>query len=252
MGTKLLLLAAALPIALAAAAADTSVAPYLREAVADTSRPETDTARDADRKPAESLAFAGVKPGMTVIELVPGGGYYTRLLSRAVGPKGRLYAIVPAPRPDQPANAPDRSVPIKAIAAEPGYGNVTVLVQPIKALELPSGADLVWTSDNYHDVHNVPGIDVTAFNKAVYGALKPGGLYLVIDHAAGDAAGADVTSSLHRIRAATVIDEAKAAGFKLEAQGDALHKAGDSHELKIFDPAIQGKTDQFMLRFSKP
>jgi predicted methyltransferase len=251
MKTRMLFLALALPIALAAAAADT-VAPYLQEAVADKRRPETDTARDADRKPAESMAFAGVKPGMTVIELIPGGGYYTRLLSQAVGPKGRLYAIVPAPRPDQPAGAPDRSVPIKAIATEAGYGNITVLVQPIKALELPSGADLVWTSDNYHDVHNVPGIDVLAFNKAVYGALKSGGHYLVIDHAAADQAGADVTSTLHRIRAATVIDEAKAAGFELEAQGDALHRAGDSHELKVFDPAIQGKTDQFMLKFRRP
>lgn len=251
MKSMILTLALALPVALVAAATD-SVAPFLQEAVADKRRPQADTQRDADRKPAESMAFAGVKPGMTVIELVPGGGYYTRLLSQAIGPKGHLYAVVSAPRPDAPAGSPDRSLPIKAIAAEPGYGNITVLVQPIKALELPAAADLVWTSDNYHDVHNVPGIDVTAFNKAVYGALKPGGRYLVIDHAAADSAGADVTSTLHRIRAATVIDEAKAAGFELDAQGDALHKAGDTHELKIFDPAIQGKTDQFMLRFRRP
>lgn len=251
MKTTILVLALALPMSLAAAAADT-VAPFLKDAVADKRRPEADTARDADRKPAETMAFAGVKPGMTVIELVPGGGYYTRLLSSVLGPKGHLYEIVPAPRPDAPAGSPDRSLPIKAVAAEAGYGNITVLVQPIKALELPAAADLVWTSDNYHDVHNVPGIEVLAFNKAVYAALKPGGHYLVIDHAASDTATADVTSSLHRIRAATVIDEAKAAGFQLDAQGDALRNTADTHELKVFDPAIQGKTDQFMLRFRKP
>ena len=251
MKTTLVALALALPLALAAAAAD-SVAPYLKDAVADKRRPEADTQRDADRKPAESMAFAGLKPGMTVIELIPGGGYYTRLLSAAIGPKGHLYELVPAPRPDAAPGSPDRSLAIKAIAAEAGYGNITVLVQPIKALELPAGADLIWTSDNYHDVHNVPGIDVAAFNKAVFGALKSGGHYLVIDHAASDQAAADVTSTLHRIRAATVIDEAKAAGFELDAQGDALHKPGDTHELKVFDPAIQGKTDQFMLRFRKP
>ena len=250
MKSTILVLALALPMAFAAMAADT-IAPFLNDAVHDKRRPEADTQRDAGRKPAESMAFAGVKPGMTVIELVPGGGYYTRLLSQAIGPKGHLYEIVPAPRPDAPAGSPDRSLPIKAIAAEAGYGNITVLVQPIKALELPASADLVWTSDNYHDVHNVPGVDVLAFNKAVYAALKPGGHYLVIDHAAGDQASADVTSTLHRIRAATVIDEAKAAGFELEAQGDALHNQADSHELKIFDPAVQGKTDQFMLRFRK-
>jgi predicted methyltransferase len=251
MKSTILVLALALPMAFAVAATDT-LAPFLRDAVADKRRPEADTKRDADRKPAESMAFAGVKPGETVIELIPGGGYFTRLLSAAVGPKGHLYELVPAPRPDAPAGAPDRSLPVKAIAAEPGYGNVSVLVQPIKALELPSGADLVWTSNNYHDVHNVPGIDLLAFNKTVYAALKPGGHYLVIDHAAGDQAAADVTSTLHRIRAATVVEEAKAAGFVLEAQGDALHNAADTHELKIFDPAIQGRTDQFMLLFRRP
>ena len=125
-------------------------------------------------------------------------------------------------------------------------------VQPIKALELPTQADLVWTSNNYHDVHNVPGIDVLAFNKSVFAALKPGGTYLVIDHEAAADAPADVTSSLHRIRSATVIEEVTAAGFVLEAKSDVLHNAADNHAMKIFDPSVQGKTDQFMLRFKKP
>ena len=241
----------ALPVSSSLLAAD-SVPQFLAASVADPARPAADTQRDAERKPAESMAFAGVQAKSTVIELIPGGGYYTRLLSKAVGPEGHLYAVVPAPRPDAPAGSPDRSVPIKALAADSGYRNITVQVQPIKALELPSNADLVWTSNNYHDVHNVPGIDIPAFNKAVWAALKPGGVYLVIDHAASADAPADVTSTLHRIRAETVIQEVSAAGFTLEAQSSVLHNAADSHDVKIFDPAIQGKTDQFMLKFRKP
>ena len=241
----------ALPASLPAIAAD-AVPQYLLAAVADKSRPAADTQRDAERKPAETMAFAGVKPGDTVVELIPGGGYFTRLLSKAVGPKGHVYAVVPAPRPDAAPGSPDRSLAIKAIAAEPGYGNISLLVQPIRALELPVKAELVWTSNNYHDVHNVQDIDLLAFNKAVFNGLKPGGVYLVIDHAATADAPADVTSTLHRIRADTVIQDVTAAGFVLEAQGKVLYNAADTHELKVFDPAIQGKTDQFMLKFSKP
>jgi predicted methyltransferase len=241
----------ALPASLAVMASD-AVPQFLAAAVADPARPAADTQRDEQRKPAESMAFAGVQPKSVVIELIPGGGYYTRLLSKAVGPEGHLYAMVPAPRPDAPAGAPDRSLPIKALAADSGYRNITVQVQPLRALDLPPKADLVWTSNNYHDVHNVQGIDILAFNKSVWAALKPGGVYLVIDHAAAPDAPADVTSTLHRIRSETVIQEVSAAGFTLEAQSSVLHNAADSHELKVFDAAIQGKTDQFMLKFRKP
>jgi predicted methyltransferase len=240
----------ALPASQAALANATSVA--ISGAVADKSRPEADTQRDAERKPAETLAFAGVVPRATVIELIPGGGYYTRLLSKLVGPKGHLYALVPAPRPDAAPDAPDRTLPIKAIAAASGYGNISLLVQPIRTLQLPSQADLVWTSNNYHDVKNVPGIDMLAFNKSVFNALKPGGHYLVIDHAAAADAPADVTETLHRIRAETVKEEALAAGFVLEGESGVLHNATDGHDLKVFDPAIRGKTDQFVLKFVKP
>jgi predicted methyltransferase len=241
----------ALPVAHAVMAAD-KIPSFVAASVADPTRPAADTQRDADRKPAESMVFAGVKPKSTVIELIPGGGYYTRLLSKAVGPKGHLYAVVSAPRPDAPPGAPDRSLPIKALASDPAYHNVTVLVQPMRALELPSKADLVWTSNNYHDVHNIPGIDMLAFNKSILTALAPGGIYLVIDHVAAADAAADVTSTLHRIRVDTVIQEVTAAGFTLEARSDVLHNANDTHELKVFDPTIQGKTDQFMLKFKKP
>jgi predicted methyltransferase len=241
----------ALPASIPVFASD-SVPASIRDAVADKSRPAADTQRDELRKPAETLAFAGVKPRSTVIELMPGGGYFTRLLSKAVGPKGHLVAYVPALRPDAPPDTPDRSLPIKAIVAESGYGNLSILVQPIRALQLPTGADLVWTSDNYHDVKNAQGIDMLAFNKSVFDALKPGGVYLVIDHNAAADAPDDVTSTLHRIRADTVRQEVLAAGFVLDSQSNLLHNTTDAHDLKVFDAAIRGKTDQFILKFRKP
>ena len=246
-----LVLSLALPASLPALARD-AVPASIREAVSDKSRPAADTQRDAQRKPAETMAFAGVRPRSTVIELMPGGGYFTRLLSKAVGPKGHVYALVPAPRPDTPPDAPDRTLPIKVITSEYGYANIELLVQPIKALELPAGADLVWTSDNYHDVKNVPGIDMLAFNKSIYAALKPGGTYLVIDHDAAADAPPDVTSTLHRIPAETVVQEVLAAGFVLDSRSDILHNSTDTHALKVFDAAIRGKTDQFILKFRKP
>ena len=193
-----------------------------------------------------------MKPDATVIELMPGGGYYTRLLSKVVGPKGHLYALVPAPRPDAAPDAPDRSLPIKAIAAASGYGNISVQVQPIRALQLPGQADLVWTCNNYHDGKNVPGTDIQAFHNSIFDALKPGGIYLVIDHAAAADAPVDVTNTLHRIRAETVKEEVLAAGFVLQGESEALRNATDAHDLKVFDPAIRGKTDQFVLKFVKP
>lgn len=241
----------AVPASLAALASD-SVPQFLSAAVADSARPAADTRRDAGRKPAESMAFAGVQPKSVVIELIPGGGYYTRLLSKAIGPEGRLYAVVPALPPNAPADSPDRIAPIKAIAAEAGYRNITVQVLPFRALEVSQNADLVWTSDNYHDLHNAEGFDILKFNKSVWAGLKPGGTYVVIDHAAAADAPSDVTATLHRIRADTVIQEVLAAGFTLEGQSNVLHNAADTHELKAFDPAIQGKTDQFILKFRKP
>ncbi len=225
---------------------------YISAALADVDRPGADLQRDADRKPAETLLFAGIGPGSQVVELVPGGGYYTRLLSRVIGNHGKLYAVAPAPRADAPAGEPDRAAPVRAIAADAHYPNIEVLVQPIRSLSLPVQVDAVWTSQNYHDVHNVPGIDLLAFNKSIYDALKPGGRYILIDHRAAADAPADVTSTLHRIDPELVKREVIAAGFVLEAQSEVLGNPADPHTAAIFDPQIRGKTDQFMFRFRKP
>jgi predicted methyltransferase len=221
-------------------------------AVADPERPVADRDRDVDRKPAETLAFSGIHAGQQVAELMPGGGYYTRLLSTLVGAKGKLIAVVPAPRPGTAADAPDRAAPIKALAADPHYANVTVLVQSVRQLSLAAPVDVVWTSLNYHDVHNVPDIDIAAFNKAIFNSLKPGGLYLVIDHAAAPGSPASVTSELHRIDPEQVKREVTGAGFVLEAESPILLNVADSRTAPIFDPAIRGKTAQFILRFRKP
>jgi predicted methyltransferase len=221
-------------------------------AVADANRPETDKERDANRKPAETLAFAGVRPGDRVAELLPGAGYFTRLFSKIVGAGGHVYALVPAPLPTAPADALDRAARVKAIAADPNYSNVSVVVEPFSQLKAPEPVDLVWTSQNYHDLHNFPGVDVGVFNQLVFEALKPGGTYLVLDHAAEPGSGARDTSTLHRIDAETVKKEVLAAGFVFVGGSDLLRQADDPHTVKVFDPSVRGKTDQFILKFRKP
>lgn len=223
----------------------------IASAVADTYRPETDRQRDGNRKPAETLAFTGVKPGDQVAELLPGAGYFTRIFSKIVGPSGHVYALVPAPLPNAPADAPDFAARVKVLAADPAYSNVSVVVEPFSQLKVPEPVDLVWTSQNYHDLHNFPGIDVAVFNQLVFDALKPGGIYLILDHAAEPGSATRDTATLHRIDAEIVKKEVLAAGFELVGSSDLLHQAGDPHAVKVFDPSIRGKTDQFILKFRK-
>ena len=240
---------AALAIAALAASpawAAPSIPAYISAAVADSARPAEDKQRDADRKPAETLAFAGVKPGDTVIEIAPGKGYYTRLLSAVVGPKGKVYAATSQPKPDAPPP------PVQAIAADPHYGNVTVSLQKIPDLKLPEGVDLVWTTQNYHDIHNIHDVDVAKVNSAFFAALKSGGTYFVLDHAAEAGSGSRDTGTLHRIDEETLKQEVLAAGFKLVGESDILRNKSDPHTAKVFDPEIRGHTDQFALKFKKP
>jgi predicted methyltransferase len=249
-----LVLAAALTATLTLAANCASAKPIpanIAAAVADSNRPDADKQRDANRKPAETLAFTGVKPGAQIAELLPGGGYFTRLFSKAVGSKGHVYALVPERPANAPADMPDLAARVKAIAADPSYPNVSVDVQPFSKLVPPVPVDLVWTSQNYHDLHNIPGVDVAAFNKMMLDSLKPGGIYLVLDHYAEPGSGGRDTKTLHRIDPETVKAEVLAAGFKLVGSSDLLRHS-DTHTLKVFDPAVRGHTDQFILKFRKP
>jgi len=214
-------------------------------AVADAGRPAADKERDADRKPAETLAFAGIKSGQQVVDFLPGGGYFTRIFSKTVGPKGHVTALSPATTPEK------YTVAAKAIAADPGYSNVTAVSQ--SPADLPAGSvDLFFTAQNYHDLHNIPSLDVAAVDKAIFAALKPGGILLVIDHSAPAGSGVQDTNTLHRIDEAVVKTEVESAGFKLVGESDILKNPKDPRTAVVFDPSVKGKTDQFMLKFEKP
>jgi predicted methyltransferase len=220
-------------------------------AVADSNRPDADKLRDANRKPVQTLEFLGVKPGEQVAELLPGGGYFTRIFSKAVGPAGHVYALVPERPANAPADMPDLAGKVKAIAADPNYTNVTVIIQPLSKLVTPVPVDVVFTAQNYHDLHNFP-IDVVGFNKTILESLKPGGLYVVLDHSAAAGSGLQATKTLHRIDADVVKQEVTAAGFEFVGASDVLANAGDARTAMVFDPSIRGKTDQFILKFRKP
>ena len=247
------LLAAAAMLLLAASAPAAPVPSYVKAAIGDPARPDTDTKRDADRKPAEMLAFAGVKPGMRVMDIMPGGGYFTRLFAKAVGPKGYVYAFQPVELDEFfKHKGPGPGPQVDALASE--YPNLTVMHAPIGKLVAPEQLDVVWTSQNYHDLKNEPfGPDETAqVNKAIYNALRPGGLYIVLDHSAEKASGIRDTHTLHRIDEAVVKQEVEAAGFKLIGESNALRNKNDPRTALVFDESIRGHTDQFILKFRTP
>jgi len=240
------------PDAFAAEAPSPGVPAALAGAVADSSRPDSDKARDADRKPEQTLAFSGVRPGDRVADYVADSGYFTRLFSSVVGPRGHVYAVEPT------AFFKYKSFP-PAVAELQGYAvahpNVTVsTAAALEGLSFREKIDLFWISQNYHDLHDkfMGPVDIAAFNKAVYKALKPGGVYVVLDHSAAPGAAADVTEALHRIEASTVRREVEAAGFKFDSETSILANPADPRTARVFDPAIRGHTDQFILKFRKP
>lgn len=210
-------------------------------------RPAEDIALDTARKPADMVAFANLKPGQTVGDIIPGGGYFTRVFAAAVGPKGKVVAIIP---PAAEAAYPDQTKAIRTMAAVPG-SNIVVTSSPGDSAWVGK-LDVAWTAQNYHDLHNDQPPEVAAgFNKAVFAALKPGGYYIVVDHAA-PGTGLGATKTLHRIDPAAVKAEVTAAGFVFDGESAALANPADTHTAIVFDPAIRHKTDQFVYRFRKP
>jgi predicted methyltransferase len=247
---KLTCLLASLIFLANGALAQATPAPIAR-AVDDRDRPAADKALDAARKPAALLAFANVAEGDKVVDLMPGSGYFTRLFSSAVGKGGKVYALQPS---EMDKVAPEGLRTLRALAASPGHANVTVLLAPIDALAVPEAADVVWTSQNYHDLH-VPfmGVaDIARVNRAIFAMLKPGGLLLVVDHAAAPSTGASRSDALHRIDPQTVRTELLAAGFEFAGESDVLRNRADDHTMAAFAPAVRGKTDRFVFKFRKP
>jgi predicted methyltransferase len=217
---------------------------YVAKAVADPGRAQ-DAKDDARRKGAEIVAFSGVKPGDKVLELIPGGGYFTRVFSKVVGPQGKIYAVWPTEYDEKPDK-------VQAIAK--GYGNVEVLMQPAAKLTAPQPVDVVFTSQNYHDYPDkfMGPTDLAVLNAAVLAVLKPGGVYVIVDHSGEPGSGLRDTDTLHRIDEATVKQQVLAAGFEYVGESDVLRNSADDRKTNVFNPAIRGRTDQFVYKFRKP
>lgn len=233
----------------AAAAARDDHGAAINAALADPARPKEDVTRDAARHPAELLAFAGVKPGDRALDFIMGGGYFTRILARAVGPKGHVWAYTP-----------DEFIKFRAAyGAEQktvvgAYGNVTALNGGLGSVKLPGSLDVAITVQNYHDMHLgvFPADTASKANAALFRALKHGGTLLVVDHVAAAGSGLAVAEKLHRIDPEIIKDELAAAGFRYDGELNVLRNPADGHGALVFDPAIRGHTDQIVYRFRKP
>ena len=236
--------AACAVLAISGTAIAAPVPDYIAKAVSDAGRPKTDSERDSLRFPGETIAFAGVKPGMTIAEFFPAGGYYTRMLSAAVGPKGKIIGIE-NPKWDKGQDA--------KMAAEPGRSNVAIQFSKFGEFKLDQKVDMVWITQNYHDLHvaEYGPVDMAAFNKRVYDALKPGGTYFILDHQANAGTNDAGVAKVHRIEKAVVIKEVTAAGFKLAGESKILARPADDHTKMSSDPAIKSHTDQYILKFQK-
>jgi predicted methyltransferase len=225
---------------------------FANSQLADPRRPEEQIKLDAVRKPGQLMSFAQLRAGDKLVDFMPGNGYFTRLFSNVVGAGGHVYAFLPA---EQLMNcSPAEVAGTKSLTADARYTNISVLSEAAANFQVPEKVDVIWTAQNYHDLHDsfMGPADVPALNRAFFKALKPGGIYLIIDHVAAPGSGLRDTETLHRIDPQAMRSEIEAAGFILEAQSDVLRNRSDDHHLSVFDPAIRGKTDQVVFRFRKP
>lgn len=270
------LVACAVPVAPATPAPLT--APRIAQLVASPDRSAADRVTDARRQPEQFLAFIGVRPGMVALDVSAGGGYTTELLARAIGPTGTVYGQSrplgrPAPMPAQSEGAA-HPAPVAAAASAPvrltspaslalreaslrsaGTAAATIVAvvqpfeQPVPAALTSAGLDLVTLVFNYHDFGFL-GVDRAQLNLALFRALKPGGVYVVVDHAGRPGTGISESGTLHRIEAAFARREIEAAGFRFAGEADFLHNPADPRDRNTPEPA-QPK-DGFVLKFVKP
>jgi predicted methyltransferase len=250
MTRKILLpFVSALLIGAAGAALAQAVPANISTALSDKARPASDVSRDAARKPGELLAFAEVKPGQKVADFIMGGGYFTRILSAAVGPTGKVHAYQPEEFIKFQASYGENQTKVVG-----DYKNLTSSRESLAALDLPDGLDLVFTVQNYHDLHlsNFPKGVAQSVNAEIYKSLKPGGLYVIVDHVAAPGAGLEAATKVHRIEPSIVRQEVEAAGFKFEGESQLLRNSTDPHTASVFAPEMRGKTDQFAMKFRKP
>jgi predicted methyltransferase len=242
--SKLLILVVALCVGASALAAED-----LAARLASGDRADADKARDADRKPADVIAFLGIEPGMTVVDLIAAGGWYTEVLAEAVGPTGKVYAQNTAFTLQFREGANDKAM--TARLADGRLPNVERLDREIAELGLaPGSVDAAITALNFHDIHNGSGREAASgFLAVVFGILEPGGVLGIIDHVG--APGLD-NEKLHRIEPATVEELARAAGFVVEGRSKLLANPADDHTRNVFDESIRGRTDRLLLKLRKP
>lgn len=222
-----------------------AVAEVQAQAIRDPLRPADEVARDPLRHPDRMLAFAMIEPGDKVADIRPGAGYFTRLFARTVGEDGKVYAFVPN-------RTAERENP-RADILVGAYPNVVRVNGDLNTMSFPEPLDVVFMSQEYHDFH-IPAFntDVNVMNRAIYQALKPGGLFVVIDHSGRAGTGHTEVQSLHRIEGASLRAEVEAAGFVFDGESNALVNTADDRTINVFDEAIRGRTDQFVYRFRKP
>ena len=245
---SLLSLLAAVLLAGAAATADHHEAGALAAALMTSARPEADRVRDAARKPADVLTFLGIDKGMTVMDVIAAGGYYTEVLSIAVGPEGTVYSQNPAVVLQFRDGANDRA--LTARLADDRLPNVIRWDRETDDLGLPENTlDAAITALNFHDLYNSNPEVALGMLETVRAVLKPGGVFGIIDHV-GDP-GAD-NAALHRIEKSRALDAAREAGFEIAAESDLLANPADDHTQMVFAPDIRGKTDRFLLKLRKP
>jgi predicted methyltransferase len=220
----------------------------LEMALASESRSERDRARDAGRKPAQVIEFLGIGSGMIVVDMYAASGFYTEVLSLAVGSEGKVYAQNPARMLQFRDGANEKA--ISARLAGGRLTNVERLNKELSGLGLEENSiDAVITALNFHDIYNGAGPEAAlGSSKVIYSILKPNGVFGVIDHQGNS--GND-NASLHRIEVALAVKTLKKAGFKVQ-QSDLLSNPDDTHDKGVFDPSVRGKTDRFLLLARKP
>ena len=222
-------------------------------AVSAPGRPEEQVKLDEVRRPVDILRFEGLKRGDIVLDLFAGGGYYSEIMGRAVGPTGGVFAW-------DPANFVTDKGRVAWTALKQRQPNVGFVATPANALSLPADAfDFAMIHLNYHDFYwesaryGFPRVDPQAILRTLSMSMKPGGIVAVIDHVANP--GGDtraVVEKFHRIDPATIKADFQRAGFVLEAESNLLRNPADDHEKSVFDPSIRGKTDRVVYRFRKP
>ncbi|MBL8631566.1 MAG: class I SAM-dependent methyltransferase [Rhodospirillaceae bacterium] len=222
----------------------------LRKAVLESPRrPDVDKKRDADRKPAETMAFYGIKPGMVVAELMASRGYFTGVLAEAVGDSGTVYGQNNKWLRDR---FKDGQRPLGDLITKGGYKNIIEQDTELEDLQLPQGKlDAIFMVMFYHDCYWL-GVNREAMNASVKAALKPGGIYGIIDHLAGPGMGATDVNKNHRIERYVVVDDVTKAGFELAEETDLLENPKDPLNVNVFQQELRGHTSQFVLKFRKP